>query len=319
MVISLHKGNSIIYYVISDDDDDRGVNTFSLQHYLNNISKYFISHNQFHFAPGQYYINDDLIFKDITDFSVMGYGINQCVFICTSSVSIVLINVSSAKFQNINLINCTKHPKEYFNMTYYNPPHIRDSVPFGKIADYHTSVFLFNSSVTMYNMNIIATVITSFTAILVGNTQDSSKIINIKVQLNSFNCTTFNNHPMQISGLTIYYRNWILKESVLITITNFYYNNTYKSCANHFHYVIILLFLQNRECKLRDKCLLHLSVHIQNSVFNNFKNSSIVCYYGEADGKYDIEYTRKVIIKNSTFSNNTGHPQLNMFDIVLIH
>ena len=317
LLMSLHKGNSIIYYVIPDDDD-RGVNTFSLQHYLNNTNKYFISHNQFHFAPGQYYINDDLIFRDITNFSVIGYGINQCVFSCTSPASIVLINVSSVKFQNINLINCTKHPKEYFNTTYYNPPHIRDSVPFGKITDYHTSVFLFNSSVTMYNMNIIATVMTSFTAILVGNTQDDSKIINIKVQLNSFNCTTFNNHPMQISGLTIYYRNGILKESVLISITNFYYNNTYKSCANHFHCVIILLFLQNRECKLlRDNCLLDLSVHIQNSVFNNFKNSSIVCYYGEADGKYDIEYSRRVIIKNSTFSNNTGHHQLNMFYIVL--
>ena len=40
-------------------------NTFSLQHYLNNTSKYFVSHNQFHFMQGQYYINNDLIIKDV--------------------------------------------------------------------------------------------------------------------------------------------------------------------------------------------------------------------------------------------------------------
>ena len=57
-----------------------------------------------------------------------------------------------------------------------------------------------------------------------------------------------------------------------------------------------------------------MPVHIQNSVFNNFKNSSVLCYYGEADGKYNIEFSRKVIIKNSTFSR---HSKLNLFYIVL--
>ena len=86
-MISLHKGNPIIYNVIPDDDD-RGVNSFSLQHYLDNASKYFISHNQFHFTPGQYYLNDDLIFKDISNFSFIGSGINQCIFICTAPANV---------------------------------------------------------------------------------------------------------------------------------------------------------------------------------------------------------------------------------------
>ena len=76
-VISVQKATSTIYYVIPDDDYsshhyDRGANSFSLQHYLNNTSKYFVSHNQFHFMPGQYHINNYLIFKDINNFSVIG-------------------------------------------------------------------------------------------------------------------------------------------------------------------------------------------------------------------------------------------------------
>ena len=104
--------------------------------------------------------------------------------------------------------------------------------------------FLFNSSVAMCNMNIIATVMKSFIAILVGNAQDGSKMINISVHLTVqlLIITVFVLGVTQYKladRLTIYYRNGILKEStsVLINVTNFYYNSTYKSCANHLHCV----------------------------------------------------------------------------------
>ena len=320
--ISLHKATSTIYYVIPDDDDysshhyDRGVNFFSLQHYLNNTSKYFVSHSQFHFMPGQYHINSDLIFKDINNFSVI--GIDQCVIICTSPASIVIVNVSNVTLHNIGLINCVKH---HNNVTYLLNSRGYASSSFSKITDYHTSVFLYNSSsVTICNMKIIATVMTNFTAILIVNTQDDSKVINIKVQINSFNCTTFSSHPVQISGLVAYYSGGIYKATSKLMITNFYYNNTYNSCGNHFYCVVVLLFLQNNTCIANKKnAYIHgfLKVLIQNSVFRNFKNSSVLCYYGETDRDTVTACRRKVIIENSTFFNNTGHPQLNMFHIVL--
>ena len=176
-VISLHKGNPIIYNVIPDDDD-RGVNSFSLQHYIDNAIVYIL-YRTINFNSHQVstmYLNDDLIFKDISNFSLIESGINQCISICTAPASVVLINVSAVKFLNINLINCIKHHKDYVNETYYNPPYISNSVRFGKITDCHTSVFIFNSSVTICNMEIIATVMTSFTAII-ENAQDGSKII----------------------------------------------------------------------------------------------------------------------------------------------
>ena len=62
--IYLHIATSTIYHVIPDNYDysyDRDVNYFTLQHYHNNTRKYFVSHNQFHFIPGQYYISDIII------------------------------------------------------------------------------------------------------------------------------------------------------------------------------------------------------------------------------------------------------------------
>ena len=144
-----------------------------------------ILYRTINFTPGQYYFNDDLIFKDISNFSFIGSGINQCIFICTAPASVVLINVSAVKFLNINLINCIKHHKDYVNETYYNPPYISNSVRFGKITDCHTSVFIFNSSVAICNMEIIATVMTSVTAILIENAQDGSKIIKLMLKSNS--------------------------------------------------------------------------------------------------------------------------------------
>ena len=172
------------------------------------------------------------------------------------------------------------------------------------------------SSVTIYNINIIATVMTNFTAIQIVNTQDDSKIINVKVKFNSFICATFNNYPVQISGLTAHYSNGIFKRSKL-TITNFYYNNTYNSCANHFHCAVAVLFFQSNVC-IKEQIFRHnLMFHIQNSVFSNLRNSSVLYYYGEADGECDVEFSRTVVIENSTFSNNSADPQSKMFYIIL--
>ena len=325
LTIFLHKVTSTTYYVIPDDDDysshhyDSGANSFSLQHYLNNTNKYFVSHNQFHFMQGQYHLSNDLIFNNISNFSVI--GTDQCVIICTSSASIVMVNVSNVTLQNIKLINCMKHHDDYFNMTYLNSQYTYDIhfIPsFSKVTNYHTSVILYNSSsVTVHDMNIIATVMTNFTAILIVNTQGDSKIINIKVKIN-YNCTTFRMH---ISGLVAYYSGGIFNAESKLTITNFYYNNTFNTaCENHFNRIVVLLFLYNTcndayRSKFLD--LLYLRVLIQNCIFSNLKNSSVLCFYGQAKHAYSYNWASTVAIINSTFSNNTGHPRLNMFYIVI--
>ena len=184
----------------------------------------------------------------------------------------------------------------------------------------HLCFYIIRSSVTISDMDAIATVMTSFTAILILNMQDISKLINVKVHISTFNCTMYQyNRSVRNSGIVIYYSDQDrIAKRIKLTINNFYYNNTaYKSCINHFHCVITILFLESG--KKNKNFALDLEICIQNSVFSNLKNSSILCYYGEAynDKKYDDIHTRSVIITNSTISNNTGHHQLSMFYIVL--
>ena len=319
VALLVHKVTSVIYFVIPDDyhsSHHKDANIFSLQHYLNNISKYFVSHNQFCFMQGQYYINNDLVIKDFNNFTITGPKIGQCTIICTSPASIVVINVNNIKFQNINLINCIEHHKDYFNTSYFDAYYARNYRPFSKVTtDHHTSLFLYNSSsVVIYNMSINATINTSYTAILIVNVKDNSKIIDVKVRVN---CIIFNNHPTEISGLAVlvYFYDRISKYG-LLTVDNFYYSN-YKTCEHHSLCVIVSMLLVNDRLGEKNK----FTLQIVNSVFSTLKNSSVLCIYGEImEGSRTMQRSyRQITIRNSTFSNNTGNPNLNMFNIQLKH
>ena len=106
---------STTYYVIPDHYPLHiytNTNTFTLQHYLNNTSEYFVSYNQLHFFPGQYYINRDLVFENIYNFILTSDGINHSFITCSSPASILVINVDSFTMQNITLIDCKRLLKE---------------------------------------------------------------------------------------------------------------------------------------------------------------------------------------------------------------
>ena len=311
MALLLHKVNSTTYLVFPDDHSSHHMdtNTFSLQHYLNNTSKYFVSHNQFHFMQGQYHINNDLVIKDVDNFTITGIG--QCTIICTLPASIVIMNANNTEILNINLINCTKNCKDYFNIT--------SITPFSKVTDYCTSLLLYNSSsVIIYNMNINATINTSFIGILIVNVEGKSKIINAKVRLKTFNCSTFNNYLIEINGLRVIVHFYDrISTSGSVTIDNFYYKN-YKSCENHDHLscVIVTLFLKNDNDNAKDI----FRLEVLNSTFINLTNSSVICSYGVIKETRMFEKSSSyIIIRNSTFSDNTGNPQTNMFNIVLIN
>ena len=309
---------STTYFVIPDDYSSHHTdeNTFSLQHYLNNTSKYFVSHNQLHFMESKYYLNSDLIIKDINNFTITGPTIGQCSIICTSLASIVVMNINNINFQNINLINCIKDHKDFFHVRAYNfNIHcLKDYRPYRKVINTYASLLLYNSSsVIIYNMNINVTVNTSFTGILVMNVKDKSKMINVKVQVNIFNCPTFSNHPTEINGLRIVVHFYDrISEYGLLTIDNFYYNNN-KTCENHLFHIIATMFLRN----CRDYTMNTFRLEILNSVFSDLKNSTVLHICGETRGEALKKSTRYITIRNSTFSDNsgTGNSNLNMFNI----
>ena len=240
----VHKVTSATYFVIPDDYSSHhstDANTHGLQHYLDNTSKYFVYNNRFHFMQGEYHINSDLVIKDVDNFTLMGPEGGQCVIICTSLANAVVLNASNIHFQNINLINCIKDHKEYFNTSYFDKYYERHSISFSTVTDYYTSLFLWNSSsVRVYNMNINVTINTSFIAILVVNANDV-KITDVKVQVNIINCATFSNDLTEINGLKVFVHFYDrISEKGSLIIEKFYYKN-YRTCKNHLLCVIVII------------------------------------------------------------------------------
>ena len=317
VALLVHKVTSATYFVIPDDYSTyhTDANTFSLQHYLNNASRYFVSYNQFHFMQGWYYLNRDLIIKDINNFTITGPTNGQCNIICTLPASIIVVNSNNIRFQNINLINCINDYKDYLNASYFDICYASDFRSFIKVSDYYTSLFLCNSSfVVIYNINVNATVNSRFVAIVIVNIRDDSAMIDVKVQINSLNCTAFSNHPTEINGIkvSVQFYDRISKYGSLI-IENFHYNS-YDMCKNHLLCAIVTVFLQNDKHDIRNIFWLQ----ILNSNFSNLKNSSVLCSYVDTmEGSTTQKQSdRHITIKNSKFSGNSGYPNLNLFNIL---
>ena len=314
VALLLHTVTSATYYVIPDNYSlhHTDANTFTLHHYLNNTNKYFVSHNQFHFIQGQYNIDNDIIIKDIDNFTIT--GIDHCIILCTAPASVVIVNVSNIKILNVDLTNCINSHKDYFNISYFNTLYA-DSMPFSENKNHLASVILYNSSsVIICNMNINVTVNNNFTAILIVNVKGNSEIIDVEAQVNTSNCTAFTHHQSEINGLKIlvYFYDKISK-SGSVMIDNFQYQH-YKSCVNHLVCIIVMQFSRNDRYNITNR----FSLKILNSIFNNLTNSSILCSYGETDETYDaVVNNRLVVMKNCTFSENTGNPHFNMLHIVL--
>ena len=226
------------YFVIADDYSSHhtDANTFTLQHYVNNTHKYFVSHNQFHFIQGQYNIDNDIVIKDIHNFTITGIG--HCTIICTVPATVVIMNANNIKILNIDFTNCINSHKDHFNISYFNTLYA-DSMPFSENKDHFASVILYkSSSVIICNMNINVTVNYNFTAILIVNVKGNSEIIDVEVKVNTFNCTSFNGLK-----ILVYFYDKVSKFGSVI-IDNFHYKQ-YKSCTNHLVCVIVTLFLRN--------------------------------------------------------------------------
>jgi len=110
----------IVYYVIPDGHYTTNNNTYTLQHYLNNINKYFTSHTQLHFLPGQYYLNTDLIIQHVSNLSLIENRTNEVinsVIKCTSPAGIVVVGSSNIFIANIVMKECgnnyTYHTKKF--------------------------------------------------------------------------------------------------------------------------------------------------------------------------------------------------------------
>ena len=104
--------NAVVYYVTPDDHYSTGSNTVTLQHCLNNTSKYFTSNSQLLLQPGHYYLNANIIIQNINYFSFTGSktdGSLNTVITCTSPAGIVVTNSSNIIIANMKMRECKNH------------------------------------------------------------------------------------------------------------------------------------------------------------------------------------------------------------------
>ena len=92
----------------------------NLQHYLLNITKYFTSNTQLLFLPGLHHLHTDLIIQNVHNISLIGSTANSTtldtvIIQCTSSVGIVMTNITNLSMSNMVITGCEKIEKHTVN------------------------------------------------------------------------------------------------------------------------------------------------------------------------------------------------------------
>ena len=105
--------SSTVYNVTPDDNINGCHHCLNLQHYLANVSKHFVSNTQLYFLPGLHHLPTDLIIQNVHNVSLIGSTANgttqDTVIQCTSSVGIVMVNITNLTIKNMVIKNCKKH------------------------------------------------------------------------------------------------------------------------------------------------------------------------------------------------------------------
>ena len=206
-----------------------------MQHYLNNTSEYFVSHNQLHFLSGQYYINSDLVFKHIYNFTLIGNGINQSVIICSSPASVIVINADRFIIKNIVWID-NKSLSKSSNTYAFNA----------------SVLFASCSSVTVQNVyvNVSSDYPTELVGIYMMNV-NKSEIIDVIVQVNILKC---HNHPVKVYRFSVVYSHGTKFQSPRLIIENFNYY-AQKSCLQYSQCAIKCITSTDLDVSIKKHCV----------------------------------------------------------------
>ena len=300
LLLVLHTTTPNIYYVTPEygNTDDDTNNTLS--HYLNHTDKYFTSNSQLCFLPGKHILSADLILKNISNFTLT--GINFTIIHCISHVSVMVVNVTNFKFENIKLVNCGKSQETFL---YSDFKQMIEIMIDNHINDEHsTAILLYNcTSVVIKNTNMLVDKYS--TGLLAVNVMNITEITNVNVQINCNSIPSAYTQPLG-RGILFYYndRNGTNDTFANVTICRFHYN-THDLCLHYQQYVMKFLLYQNQY---------NVSITIKDTLFSNLINTTaLFCHMAACE----FNATNKLIILNSTIHDNTGNSQLKMFDIML--
>ena len=286
LALVLHVTYATIYYVATDDEHllPSEDNFHTLEYYVANPKKFFLSNTYFSFLPGHHPLNADLTITNVENFTLTG---KDSTIICTPPAGIRVVNTSNFELMDINILNCGKNNYHYFqsksswlHQLYFIPNGI-------KFIKCNMSLLLDNcTSVVIKNVNISITI--GFTELLAVNMKNNSNITDLSVHINCSTCPSFYSH---VSGIIFYYYSDIMhlnekeQNNALINLINYQYK-TYGSCPYYYQYALVLLLFQKNH---------NVSVNIQTMIMNDLKNTSMLFYNGEAN---EIDAESQVTIKD---------------------
>ena len=291
MLISLLlKTNATVYYVTTDDHHRSDGNTHSLQHYLMNNTKYFSSHNQLHFLPGEHFLQSDFTLQNVKNFTISG---NNSIITCKNlSTGIVFTNVTNITLKDIKIVQCGKDHKVILNV---NEDEYKDIHPMWSSTIYinHCSIVISNISVSMKTgMNGILAI----NVYMITNKYWST-MTNVRIYTDCHNST------VQTNGILFYYFDYSKPFKHKILISHFVYiTNSLCHSSSALKHIMIQ---ENFE----------VYIQITESHFTNIQNSSVLHYFGKSCGKFDTI----IRFHNCSISYNEGasSSNVNLFHIIV--
>ena len=295
--------NSTVQYVISEHVHENNC-TATLQHYLDNSERYFVSHHQLYFLQGEHHLSADLVLKDIKNFTITGMNFT---IICTLPASIIAVNVTNLKLQNIHLNNCGKNQSMYFNSTYFSSEYKSNPELLNKIG-FNSSVLLhYCFSVIANNINI--TVNVGNTGILAVNVKNISTLSYVSIKVNSLVCSMLQSH---ITGILIYYsaksKAFNINNRSCFNIDHYHYE-IIKSCLNYLQYTITILLFEIQHDPVE--------ISLEKTIFTKLNNSCVLFVYEEILEGSLIPYTiTSLRIQRCTISKSKAKNYFKMFHFV---
>jgi len=284
MASLLHITSSAVYYITPDNPSQFTNDNSTLQHYLVNAHKYFNSHTQLYFLPGQYYLQHSFILQNIFNFTIHG---DRSVLICnSSSVGMIISNVESLTINNIELKLCSKA----YDVKIDSRKHEIDNLPF-----HWRAAMYFHDSTAVVICNVSIIISDGVSGMIVVNSKTNFTIVNVSVlgiceQLNSIT-----------SGMLFYNDddgNNLVRVNYIATYISYKTNGL---CHNSF--AIVLLMTQDKYS---------IIFNVYNTSFIHLNGSSIMYYHSTSCG---MDNTNVVTFQKCKMKYNHGTPYLNMFYI----
>ena len=182
--IILYSITNVVYcdvYCVTPDDDDDDIeyddgccfnnsscdHCYSLQHYLLNVSKYFISDTRLHFWPGLHHLSTNLVIQNVNNFSLIGS--RHTTISCTGVHHIILVNCSNVTIKDFVIAECGLNARP--DVMVVVSPGVSQSAAY-------TVGLHYCSSVTMKNIEIMSR--NDYNAVLNLNTMGNSSFHSIR-------------------------------------------------------------------------------------------------------------------------------------------